>query len=100
MQGMSGMLEEPHHVLAMAYRDNLVTFARALRTQVTQSKSVNVDLARPAVSEMRRSFDQLKQHQQAQMAMRGDQATPARSGMMQQMEPAARTLGGLLCPDS
>jgi hypothetical protein len=100
MQGMSGMLEEPHHVLAMAYRDNLVTFARALRTQVTQSKSVNVDLARPAVSEMRRSFDQMKQHHQAQMAMMGDQAKPAMSGMMQQMEPAERTLGGLLCPDS
>ncbi len=86
MQGMSGMMEGPHHVLAMAYRDNLATFARALQAQVTQSKTVNLDLARPAVAEMRRSFDQMKQHHQAQMAMMGDQTKPAMSGMMQQME--------------
>jgi cytochrome c556 len=86
MQGMSGMMEGPHHVLAMAYRDNLATFARALQAQVTQSKTVNLDLARPAVAEMRRSFDQMKQHHQAQMTMMGDQTKPAMSGMMQQME--------------
>ena len=86
MQGMGGMMEGPHHVLAMAYRDNLATFARALRAQVTQSKTVNLDLARPAVAEMRRSFDQMKQHHQAQMKMMGDQTKPAMSGKMQQME--------------
>jgi len=86
MQGMSGMMEGPHHVLAMAYRDNLATFARALRAQVTQSKTVNLDLARPAVAEMRRSFDQMKQHHLAQMTMMGDQTEPAMSGTMQQME--------------
>jgi cytochrome c556 len=86
MQGMSGMMQGPHHVLAMAYRDNLATFARALRAQVAQSKTVNLDLARPAVAEMRRSFDQMKQHHQAQMTMMGDQTKPAMSGMMQQME--------------
>jgi len=72
MPGMSGMTGTPHHVLAMAYRDNLATFARALQGQVTQSKTVNLDLARPAVAEMRRSFDLVKQHHQAQMTMMGD----------------------------
>jgi cytochrome c556 len=86
MQGMSGMMEGPHHVLAMAYRDNLATFARALQEQVTKSKTVNLDLARPAVAEMMRSFDQMKQHHQAQMTMMGDQTKPSMSGMMQQME--------------
>ena len=93
MQGMSGMMEGPHHVLAMAYRDNLVTFARALRAQVTQSKTVNLDLARPAVAEMRRSFDQMKQHHQAQMAMMGNQTKPAMSGMIQEMESHMTALG-------
>jgi cytochrome c556 len=93
MQGMSGMMEGPHHVLAMAYRDNLVTFARALRAQVAQSKTVNLDLARPAVAEMRRSFDQMKQHHRAQMAMMGDQTKPAMSGTMQQMESHMTALG-------
>jgi hypothetical protein len=86
MQGMSGMMGGPHHVLAMAYRDNLATFARALQAQVTQSKTVNLDLAQPAVAEMRRSFDQMKQHHQAQMAMMGTQPKPAMSGTMQQMD--------------
>jgi hypothetical protein len=83
MQGMSGMMEGPHHVLAMAYMDNLATFARALGAQVTQSKTVNLDLARPAVAEMRRSLDQMKQHHQAQMTMMGDQTKPPMSEMME-----------------
>jgi hypothetical protein len=95
-QGMNGMMEGPHHVLAMAYRDNLATFARALRAQVTQSKTVNLDLARPALAEMRRSLEQMKQHHQAQMAMMGDQAKPAMSGMMQQMETRLEALNGHL----
>jgi cytochrome c556 len=86
MQAMSGMMEGPHHVLAMAYRDNLATFARALQEQVTKSKTVNLDLARPAVAEMMRSFDQIKQHHQAQMTMMGDQTKPPMSEMMRQME--------------
>ena len=68
---MSGMMEGPHHALAMAYRDNLVTFAKALRGQVTHAKAVDLDLARPAVAGMRRSFDQMKEHHQAQMATAG-----------------------------
>ncbi len=68
MQGMNGMMGGPHQVLAMAYRDNLVTFAKALRGQVSPSKAVDTELARPAVIEMRRSFDQMRQHHQAHMA--------------------------------
>lgn len=72
MKGMSGMVSQPHHVLAMAYRANLETFARALLASSTKSKAVDVDLARPAVAEMRRSFDQMRQHHQAQMTTMGD----------------------------
>lgn len=86
MQDMRGMMEGPHHVLAMAYRDNLATFARALRGHVNKSKTVNLDLARPAVTEMRRGFDQMKQHHQAQMTMMGDQTKPPMSGTMKKME--------------
>jgi hypothetical protein len=81
MSGMSQMMGDPHHVLAMAYRDNLATFARALRTQVNRSKSVNLDLARPAVAEMRRSYDQIRQHHQAQTAMMGTQPAAATTAM-------------------
>lgn len=93
MQGMSDMMGGPHHVLAMAYRDNLATFARALRGQDTQSKTVNLDLARPAVAEMRRSFDQMQEHHQAQMTMMGDRAKPPMSQTMQNMKTHLTALG-------
>ena len=96
MPGMSTMTGAPHHVLAMAYRDNLVTFARALQAHVTPPKTVNPDLARPAVAEMRRSFDQMRQHHQAQMTTMGDmpmgdkpmgdKTKPPMAGTMQDMQ--------------
>ncbi len=73
MKGMDGMMAGPHQALAMAYGENLATFARAVQRQASGSKTVDVDLARPAVVEMRRSFDQMKQHHQAHMSMMSDE---------------------------
>lgn len=61
------MAAEPHHVLAMAYHQNLVAFAKALSEQTESAGPVNLDFARAAVGEMRRSFDQMKQHHEAHM---------------------------------
>ena len=96
MQGMNGRMAGAHHVLAMAYRDNLVTFAKALQGQVTHSKTVDLDLARPAVAEMRRSFEQLQQHHQAHMqmmTMMGDSAKAPMAGAMQHMDTHLSALG-------
>ena len=90
---MGAMMTGPHHVLAMAYRDNLATFARALRGQVTQSKTVTPDLAQPAVAEMRRSFDQMREHHDAQVKMMGDHMPPSMSATMQHMETHLAALG-------
>jgi hypothetical protein len=92
MPGMQGTMGGPHHVLAMAYRDNLATFARALGGQVTLAKTVNLDLAGPAVAEMRRSFEQMRQHHQAQMTMMGGHMDSTMSGMMQRMETNLKAL--------
>ena len=59
---MSKMMQDPHHVLAMAYVQNLATFAKALRDQVDSTKTVDGEFARTAVAEMRRSFDSMQQH--------------------------------------
>jgi hypothetical protein len=82
---MGGTMDAPHHVLAMAYRDNLATFARSLRGAVAKSKNVNLELARPAVAEMRRSFDQMQQHHRAQMGMMPSGMSASMSGMMSHM---------------
>ena len=81
---MSKMMREPHHILAMAYKENLASFTKALRDQVSGSSTVNSEFANAAVAEMRRSFTQMEQHLQDHMkAMSGDMSM---SGMTQQME--------------
>jgi hypothetical protein len=86
MMGMMGMMGGPHQVLAMAYGENLATFARALRGQVRQAKSVNLEVARPATSEMRRSYDQMREHHQAHMKLMGDTAKAPMSAKMARMD--------------
>jgi hypothetical protein len=56
------MTEEPHHLLAMAYAENMATFAKTLRNKVDAAESLNGDFARAAVTEIRRSFDSMQQH--------------------------------------
>lgn len=80
------MAKEPHHVLAMAYHQNLAAFAKTLHEQTAQAGSVNVEFARAAVAEMRRSFDQMKQHHQEHMQMMSVEMRTKMSGMRQQME--------------
>ena len=81
---MSKMMREPHHILAMAYKENLASFTKALRDQVSGSSTVNSEFANAAVTEMRRSLTQMEQHLQEHMkTMSGDMNM---SGMAQQME--------------
>ncbi len=80
------MAHEPHHALAMAYHRNLATFAKVLHEQTAGASSVNLDLARPAVAEMRRSFDQMKQHHQACMQAMSAEVQAKMTGKMQEME--------------
>ncbi|MBK5292225.1 MAG: hypothetical protein JJE04_11175 [Acidobacteriia bacterium] len=56
---MMAMANEPHHVPAMAYHQNLATFAKRLHKQAMGASSVNVEFAQAAVAEMRRSFGQM-----------------------------------------
>jgi len=82
---MSKMMQEPHHVLAMAYLQNVAGFAKALHHQVQATKTVDADFARAAVAEMRRSFDTMQQHMAEHMkAMPADMQS--HTGMMQGME--------------
>jgi hypothetical protein len=84
------MATEPHHVLAMAYHQNLAAFAKALHEQAASEGPLNIAFARTEVSEMRRSFDQMKQHNQEHM----DGMSPEMhakmdgkmSGMMEKMQ--------------
>jgi len=86
MMDMSAMMQEPHHVLAMAYKDNLANFAKALHHEANQAKPINPEFARAAVAEMRRSFDQMQQHHQGHMKAMDEKMKAQMAGMMKQMD--------------
>ena len=86
MMDMSAMMQEPHHALVMAYKDNLVNFAKALRQEAAEAKPVSPEFARAAVAEMKRSFDQMQQHHQAHMKTMDEKMKTQMAGMMKQMD--------------
>jgi len=86
MMDMSAMMQEPHHQLAMAYKQNLENFAKALRDEAAKTTTVNPEFARDAVSEMKRSFDLMQRHHQDHMNTIDDKMKAHMSDMMKQME--------------
>ena len=86
MMGTSAMMQEPHHLLAMAYKDNLVNFAKALRQEAAKATTVNPEFARAAVAEMRRSFAQMQEHHQDHMKAMDGKMKAQMAGMMKEMD--------------
>lgn len=63
----SAKMQEPHHVLAMAYRQTIRTFAQALLDQAQSNGALSADFARAAVTEMNRNFDSSEDHYKQHM---------------------------------
>jgi hypothetical protein len=67
---MKEMMSDPNHALAMAYRHNLISFARALKMTAEEGETVPPEIARTAVEEMKRSVDGLeRQHSKTLASM-------------------------------
>ena len=96
MMDMSAMKQEPHHLLAMAYKDNLVNFAKALRQEAVEPKTVNPEFARAAVAEMKRSFDQMQQHHQDHMKTMDEKMKVQMADSMKQMDAHHSAIQGFL----
>lgn len=70
---MQTMMNNPKHLLAMGYHKNLVTFARMLKRAARQGDTVPKDFARAAITEMRRSADQMEiYHEEASRTLPPD----------------------------
>ena len=68
------LMQNPQHLLAMAYHKNLVTFGKALKKVAQQGETVPRDFARAAVTEMRRSATQMEiYHEEAARNLPPDQ---------------------------
>lgn len=59
---MSDIMNEPHHVLAMAYMQNIGTFAKILKTQAGSSSPLNAKFAIAVVDEIKRDLTQMVEH--------------------------------------
>ncbi|MEK8023207.1 MAG: hypothetical protein AAB229_05300 [Candidatus Hydrogenedentota bacterium] len=93
---MRDSAREPHHMLAMAYKSNLMTFARILQQPAGRSEAVDTTMARSAVMEMRRSFEMLKQHHSDHERTMSDDMKVRMSKMTQQMDTRIATIDSRL----
>ncbi len=78
--------DESNHVLAMAYQQNLAAFAKAMHEHTEQASSVNVEFARAAEIEIRRSFGKLKLHHEEHLKTMSAEMQKKTSGKRKQME--------------
>lgn len=85
MMDMSGMMAEPHHVLAMAYMQNLGAFTHALHHQAETASPLDTDFARSAVDEIKRSFDEMEKHHGEHMKSMSPEMRTHMEAMMKEM---------------
>ena len=83
---MSAMMNEPHHVLAMAYMQNMGTFAKTLHSQAEGSSPLDATFARAAVAEIKRSLDQMEEHHGEHMKMMSEEMRSHMASMMKDMD--------------
>jgi hypothetical protein len=83
---MSAMINEPHHALAMAYMQNIGTFAKTLHSQAEGRSPLNAKFARAAVAEIKRSLDQMEEHHGEHMKMMSEEMRSHMAAMMKDME--------------
>jgi hypothetical protein len=86
MMDMSSMMNEPHHALAMAYMQNIGTFAKTLQTQAEGSSPLTAEFARAAVAEIKRSLDQMEEHHGEHMKTMSEEMRSHMAAMMKDME--------------
>ena len=83
---MSSMMNEPHHALAMAYMQNIGTFAKTLQNHAEGSSPLDGKFARAAVAELKRSLDQIEEYHGEHMKMMSEEMRSHMAAMMKDME--------------
>jgi hypothetical protein len=78
---MADMKNDPHHSVMMAYRHNMMTFAKVLREMTKDGKLADLELARGAFSEIKRSLERMDAIHQSHM----DKMSPEMRAMMKPM---------------
>ena len=71
MMDMTEMMKSPHQTVMMAYRQNALSFARVLWDLSSDGKIEDVDLARNAFAELKRSMEKMDEIHKSQMSKMG-----------------------------
>jgi len=80
---MARMHADGHHALMMAYHHNALAFSRALWEMTADGKIENLDLARAALAEIKRSIEKMDEIHQMHMGAMGQMD----AAMMEKMKP-------------
>lgn len=83
---MSEMSKSPHHVVAMAFKQNALTFTKALRDMASSGKIEDAGLARNAFAEIKRSMEKMEEIHQAHMSKMSAEMREQMKSMMKKMQ--------------
>lgn len=83
---MAEMHKSPHHLVMMAYRQNVLSFAGVLRDMTKAGKLEDVELARNAFAEIKHSMEKMDGIHQAHMSKMSAETSEKMKPMMEKMQ--------------
>ena len=86
MMNMAAMHKSPHHAVMMAYRQNVLTFAKSLRDMTAGGKLEDVGLARNAFAEIEHSMEKMEEIHQSHMGKMSVEKQDMMKPMMEKMK--------------
>lgn len=92
---MAKMHSDAHHTLMMAYHHNALAFTRALWSMTADGKIENVDMARVAFAEIKRSLEKMDEVHQMHMSKMGKMDAAMVEKMKPMMEKMAAEKAGM-----
>ena len=91
---MSGMKNDPHSKVMMAYRQNVAAFATALREMTKDGKIADLELARAAFAEIKRSMERMDAIHQSHMDKMSPEMREMMKPKMEKMQAEKALLNG------
>jgi hypothetical protein len=86
MMDMSAMKKSPQHMVMMAYRQNVSTFAAALRDMTAGGKMEDIELARKAFAEIKRGMENMDDIHKSHMSKMSADKLEMIKPMMEKMQ--------------
>lgn len=94
MMEMTAMKKSPHHLVMMAYRHNVLTFAKSLREMTAGGKLEDVELARNAFTEIKHSMEKMGEIHQTHMGKMSAEKHEMMKPMMEKMQAEKAIVNG------